>query len=253
MEVHKKLTWGVGRDQSTKKLLVKPGVLNNGDKIDIKVEAVFKKNYKARNVVGMIRGSQHADSFIVVTGHYDHLGKMGQNCYIPGANDNASGIAMILDLMHYYRQHPPKFSVIFIGFAGEEAGLVGSYYFVKEMENYLDKNAIRFVVNMDLMGSGQEGIMAVNGAVYNEEYALLKSINDQKKFLPQTKKRGKAANSDHYFFGEVGVPAFFFYLMGPYSHYHDVDDTAENLRLEKQYYDGSFNLVRHFMDALMSG
>ncbi len=253
LEVHKKLTWGVGRDQSSKRILLKPGVLSDGDKIDIEVEAVFKKSYKARNVVGMIKGTEHPDSFIIVTGHYDHLGKMGQDCYIPGANDNASGIAMILDLMHYYRQHPPAFSIVFIGFAGEEAGLVGSYHFVKEMKNHLDPNAIRFVVNMDLMGSGQEGIMAVNGANLTKEYALLESINEEHKFLPQTKKRSQSANSDHYFFSEVGIPAFFFYLMGPYNHYHDVDDSAENLRLEKKAYDGSFNLIRYYIDALMRG
>lgn len=101
------------------------------------------------------------------------------------------------------------------------------------------------------MGSGQEGIMAVNGSILPESYALLERINNDKGYLPQTKKRGKAANSDHYFFTESGIPAFFFYLMGPYNHYHDVDDTRENLRLEEKAYNGSFRLIRDFMNALM--
>jgi hypothetical protein len=52
-------------------------------------------------------------------------------------------------------------------------------------------------------------------------------------FLPKIASRGPAANSDHYFFTEKGVPAFFMYTMGPNKHYHDVDDSFENLSFEK--------------------
>lgn len=254
LEVHKKLTWSVSRDQSDQvTVYFLPGVLKDQENITISVEAKFIKGYNSRNVVGYIPGTEQSDSFIFITGHYDHLGMMGQECIMPGANDNASGIAMILNFATYYAQHPPKYSVVFIAFAAEEAGLVGSYFFVSQMKDLVDFSPtnIRFVVNMDLMGSGQEGIMAVNGAILPNEYALLQQINEANNYLPQTKKRGKAANSDHYFFTEVGIPAFFFYLMGPYNHYHDVDDTRENLRLEKQAYDHSFLLIRDFMNALM--
>ncbi len=254
-EVKKKLTWSLSRDQSSDvRVYFLPGVLNDKQHISISIEAQFVEGYKSRNVVGMIPGTEQPDSFIFITGHYDHLGMMGQNCIMPGANDNASGIAMILDFAAYYKLHPPRYSVVFIAFAAEEAGLVGSYFFVSELSKYapkLDPRKIRFVVNMDLMGSGQEGIMAVNGAILPEEYALLSEINTDKGYLPQTKKRGKAANSDHYFFTEAGIPAFFFYLMGPYNHYHDVDDTAENMRLEAESYNGAFHLIRDFMNALM--
>ncbi|MCF8202870.1 MAG: Zn-dependent exopeptidase M28, partial [Crocinitomicaceae bacterium] len=53
--------------------------------------------------------------------------------------------------------------------------------------------------------------------------------NTEGTYLPQIKSRGPAANSDHYFFTESGVPAFFVYTMGPNKHYHDIDDTAEEL------------------------
>ena len=255
LEVKKKLTWSVSRNQSDKvNIYFLPGVLEDNQQISISIEAKFIEGYKSRNVVGVIPGTDQPDSFIFITGHYDHLGMMGQNCIMPGANDNASGIAMILDFANYYRKNPPRYSVVFIAFAAEEAGLVGSYFFVSELSKYapkIDATKIRFVVNMDLMGSGQEGIMAVNGAILPQEYALLSAINSENSYLPQTKKRGKAANSDHYFFTESGIPAFFFYLMGPYNHYHDVDDTAENMRLETESYNGAFYLIRDFMNALM--
>ena len=75
--------------------------------------------------------------------------------------------------------------MVFIGFAAEEAGLVGSYFFVNDLEGYVEPSKIKFVVNMDLMGSGQEGIMAVNGAILPEAYALLEGINNEKKYLVQ--------------------------------------------------------------------
>ena len=247
-----KLTWSVSRDQAPElSLYVLPNVLNHNDVLDITVQSQLIEGYKTRNVIGFIPGNEVPDSFIFVTGHYDHLGMMGQQCIMPGANDNASGIAMILNFAEYYKKFPPRYSMVFIGFAAEEAGLVGSYFFVNDLEGYVEPSKIKFVVNMDLMGSGQEGIMAVNGAILPEAYALLEGINNEKKYLVQTKKRGKAANSDHYFFTESGIPAFFFYLMGPYSHYHDVDDTRDNLRLDEKAYNGSFWLIRDFMNALM--
>ena len=247
-----KLTWSVSRDQSSiVKIHVLPNVLHDNDVLDIEVQSQLIEGYKTKNVIGFIPGSEVPDSFIFVTGHYDHLGMMGQQCIMPGANDNASGIAMILNFATYYQEFPPRYSMVFIGFAAEEAGLVGSYFFVNDLDNYVQPSHIKFVVNMDLMGSGQEGIMAVNGSILPESYALLERINNDKEYLPQTKKRGKAANSDHYFFTESGIPAFFFYLMGPYNHYHDVDDTRENLRLEEKAYNGSFRLIRDFMNALM--
>ncbi|MFT7592241.1 MAG: aminopeptidase YwaD, partial [bacterium] len=253
LQTEKKLTWSVSRTQSDKvKILCLPGVLKDKEIISVNIEARFINGYEAKNVIGYIPGTEQPDSFIFITGHYDHLGMMGQNCIMPGANDNASGIAMILDFAQYYAKNQPRYSVVFIGFAAEEAGLVGSYFFVNELTDYVTPANIRFVINMDLMGSGQDGVMAVNGAIRPNEYTLLEEINIKNQYLPQTKKRGKAANSDHYFFTENGIPAFFFYLMGPYNHYHDVEDTPENLRLESKAYNGAFMLIRDFMNALMN-
>lgn len=95
------------------------------------------------------------------------------------------------------------------------------------------------------MGNGADGVMTVNAMVYAKEFLLLKSINDASNYLPAIKARGKAKNSDHYWFSEAGVPSFFFYLMGPYPHYHDVNDKATNVPLT--HFSETFQLFRDFI------
>src|SRR4030095_9120627 len=108
------------------------------------------------NVLGMVPGTLYPDSFIVFTAHYDHLGRMGKKALFPGANDNASGSAMIIDLARYYAQpaNRPKCSLLFIAFAGEEAGLIGSRYYTENP--ILPLEQIKFLINLDLMGNGEE-------------------------------------------------------------------------------------------------
>jgi len=101
---------------------------------------------------------------------------------------------------------------------------------------------------MDLMGTGSEGAMIVNGTVYKNHYSSLEKINDIKSYLPIIKKRGKAANSDHYWFSEKGVPSFFIYLMGGIKAYHDIHDISTTLPLTK--FEDSFRLIRDFVDEL---
>ena len=203
----------------------------------------FFAPYTSQNVIGYVEGTRFKDSFVVITAHYDHLGMMGNAALFPGANDNASGVAMMLNLAKYYSQNPQTFSVVFIAFSGEETGLIGSKYFVDHPLFPLDN--IRFLLNIDLMGNGADGVMTVNAMVYTKEFMALKSINDASNYLPAIKARGKAKNSDHYWFSEAGVPSFFFYLMGPYPHYHDVNDKASNVPLTN--FSEAFQLFRDFV------
>ena len=226
-----KLTHGMSREAfGHAALIVKRSSLPKEiKKIKIQLESRHFDSYITRNVIGMIKGSTVPDSFLVFTAHYDHLGRMGTNTYFPGANDNASGTAMILDLVRYYRDHPPKYSVAFMFFSAEEVGILGSKYYT---ENPLfPVNKIKFLLNLDLMGNGDEGITVVNGSVHKREFDLLSKINTDKDYVMKVKSRGKAANSDHYFFSEQGVPAFFIYTLGKHKAYHDIEDTAENLPL----------------------
>ncbi len=200
--------------------------------IKVDIESKFIKKFEAVNVCAMVSGTQKPDSFIFVTAHYDHLGGMGRDTYFPGANDNASGVALLLSLAKYYAMHPQKYSIGFILFAGEEIGLLGSKYYTEHPIVPL-KN-IRFLTNIDLAGTGSEGITVVNASVFTKEFALMNKINDEHKYLVSIGARGKAANSDHYWFTELGVPAFFFYTKGGIAAYHDVFDKAATLPLNEQ-------------------
>ena len=215
--------------------------------ITIAIEQEFVRDYQSQNVIGFVEGTQHPDSFITLSAHYDHLGMMGGKVYFPGANDNASGVSMLLNLVyHYSHKEPPTKTMVFIAFGAEEAGLIGSKYFVENPTIPLDK--INFVFNMDLMGTGNDGATIVNGNVYKNHFEKLVSINSKNDYLPQIKKRGKAANSDHYWFSENGVPSFFIYLMGGVKAYHDIEDISKTLPLTK--FEDSFRLIRDFIDDL---
>jgi hypothetical protein len=191
------------------------------------IESNFKPDFKARNVIGKIEG-KNKDSLIVVTAHYDHLGKIG-NVYFPGASDNASGTVFMLELAKYFSEHKPKYSMVFIAFAAEEAGLLGSAYFVENP--VFDLSKIKFLLNFDIMGAGEDGIQIVNSSVFTKEFALLNQINSEKNYVKQIKKRGEACNSDHCPFYEKAVPSFFTYTLGGPGFYHDIFDKGESLNL----------------------
>ena len=116
--------------------------------------------HTTQNVCAYIRGTEVADSFIVLCAHYDHLGSIGNKTYYPGAHDNASGVAALIDIANYFSKKPHKYSIAFLFFCGEEAGLIGSGYFVKHPLIPLDK--IKALINIDMFCGGNEGIMIVN-------------------------------------------------------------------------------------------
>lgn len=248
--VDKKLTWSVAGkvDDYTEIILQKSAIKTPLNKISVNIENEFVPEFRASNVCAIVKGTHHPDSLIVITAHYDHLGGMGSKTYFPGANDNASGVSFLLSLAKYYAQHPPRYSIAFICFAGEEAGILGSKYFT---ENPLvPLRAIRFLFNVDMVGTGELGATVVNATLHSKEFALLKDINTKQQLLPKINSRGPAANSDHYFFTQKGVPAFFLYTQGGISAYHDVLDRAETLPFTM--YSRLFQLFVRFNQALMN-
>jgi hypothetical protein len=242
--------WSVGRTVSDiAELYILDSAFNRESKIlEYAVKSEYIESYKTQNVLGIVRGTVYPDSFIVICGHYDHLGMMGDAIF-NGANDNASGISMILDMASYFSKNPQNYSIMFIAFAAEEAGLVGSEYFVTHPREGVSIKQIKFVFNLDLMGSGEDGATIVNGAIFKKEFDLLVKINEENQYLSKIKARGKAANSDHYFFTELGVHSFFIYLMGGYTYYHVPLDNPDNLILGDPY-DRAFMLIRDFVIAI---
>ncbi len=213
--------------------------------IDIVIENKYFEEYKTRNIAAFIPGK--IDSFIVFSAHYDHLGEMGKGVYFPGANDNASGTAMVLNLAKYFAKNKKKlkYSMAFLFFSAEEVGLLGSKYYTNNPLFPLSK--IKQLVNLDMVGSGDKGITVVNGTVYREEFDKLVEINSQKRYLPDVAIRGPAANSDHYPFYEKGVKSFFIYTRGEYSEYHSIYDRAKDLPLVE--YEDLFRLLIEFTES----
>lgn len=245
--VNRKFTWSVGRKQLQYPLIyVQDSICDLSKGFDVHIDAVLKKNYRTQNVIAYLPGKKKCGKTIVFSAHYDHLGRMGTDTYFPGANDNASGTAMLFSMAKYFVENPVDYNIMFIAFSGEEAGLLGSKYFVENPVIKLKK--IRFVMNLDIMGSGEEGITAVNGTLFEEEFNLLNKINEEEQLLVKVKKRGPAANSDHYWFTESGVPAFFIYTMGPNKNYHDVFDKYSELSFNE--YEDITRLLTHFVEQL---
>lgn len=211
---------------------------------DYIIESECISNFKSKNIIGQIEG-KNKDSLIVITAHYDHLGKIG-NVYFPGANDNASGTAFMLEMAKYFSKNKPKYTLIFIAFAAEEAGLVGSYYFVENP--LIDLSKIKFLLNFDIMGAGEDGIQIVNSSIFTREYELLNQINSENNYVKQIKKRGESCNSDHCPFYERGIPSFFTYTLGGAGHYHDPFDKGETLSLNEL--PDIKNLFIEFIDSL---
>ncbi|MCU0389147.1 MAG: M28 family peptidase [Chitinophagaceae bacterium] len=219
-----KLTWGVAtvQDDYTVFYVLKSSIDGEPETYSANLDARRIKDFTSENIIGMVKGTEKPDSMLVISAHYDHLGKLGIEATFHGANDNASGVALMLDLAKQIAAKPLRYSVMFIAFAGEEAGLLGSAHYVKNPLVPLKK--IRFLVNLDLLGTGDEGIMVVNATEFPNEWKMLDDINKQNGWLSQVGQRGKARNSDHYFFTEVGVPAFFIYTLGGIKAYHDIYD-----------------------------
>jgi aminopeptidase YwaD len=245
-----KLTWSVSQkvNDYTQIFVKKSSLTEKPLTINVNIENSFLPDFRAANISAWVKGTSQPDSVIVLTAHYDHLGGMGKKTYFPGANDNASGVSFLLSLAKYYAKNPQKYSIAFICFAGEEAGILGSKYYTENPEFPLQN--IRFLFNLDMVGTGETGATVVNATEYPKEFALLNEVNDAGKYLVKINPRGKAANSDHYFFTEKGVPAFFLYTQGGVAAYHDVFDKAETLPFT--VYEGLFKLFVGFNQSLLN-
>jgi hypothetical protein len=229
----KKLTWYLSQNSCEKPLFIvkRSALIQNRGNIGIDLKSEFFPSFPVNNVAGMIQGSKYPDSLIVLTAHYDHLGQMGSATYFPGANDNASGTAMLLSLARYFSKNPGDYTMIFLATAAEELGLFGSRFMV---ENPLfDLKKVKLLINFDLAGTGEEGITVVNGSVYPEIFNKLVEINNKGNYLSDIKSRGEACNSDHCFFHLAGVPSIYSYTRGGIQAYHDVYDRAETLPMSE--------------------
>jgi len=221
-----KRSWYPSSAQGNNTILYLKDELQNDIEITAINESMYISNFRSSNVIGKIKG-KNSDSVIMLSAHYDHLGQMGTAVF-RGANDNASGVAMLLTLAEHYGINQPKYDTYFLFTTAEEIGLLGSRYFIENPP--FDLRKIKMLVNLDMVGTGDEGITVVNAKKQHQYFDLLQKINDGR--IVKIKERGKACNSDHCLFDQIGIPAIFIYTLGGKQAYHDIYDNGEDLSLD---------------------
>jgi aminopeptidase YwaD len=210
----------------------------NAAKIKLTIRNEIKKTY-SQNVIASPNKLRKKIPTILITGHYDHLGGYGDSCFVSGANDNASGIAMMLDMARHFKENLIDANLIFMACGGEEVGLIGSYYYTEHPTYPLKR--LDLVINLDLMGAGSKGIMIENGNELPDVYKSFDTENKEYKLVTEIKKRGNSPNSDHYPFTQKDVKAIFIYSLGEVGGYHNILDSKD--KLEYRSYERLFRLL----------
>jgi hypothetical protein len=216
----------------------KAAIPENLTEVEIDIENEYFEHYPTQNVVGYLPGE--TDQYIVFTAHYDGYGSYGEGNYNAAAEDNGSGTVMVMDLArHYLQGKKPHYSVAFMLFSGEEVGLMGSKYYTANPQFPLDK--IKLVINLDMVMTGQDGVILFNGNGRPNEASIVQKLNEEHKYMKSVDNRDGTANSDHYPFQEKGVPAIFFLTKGPSGRGHGPDDTYDKIPFYA--YENLFKLV----------
>ncbi len=197
------------------------------------------------NVVGWLKGRRYPDSFIVVSAHYDHLGKSTSGTYY-GADDNASGLACLLALTKYFRQYPPDYSVVFAAFDREEAGLEGAKNFVQSFVVAAGRK-VKMNLNMDMIARSDKNEIYAAGVRHYPElrYLVEEAKSSTKTDLLMGHDSGSLQNdwtsqSDHYAFHTQRIP-FLYIGVEDHPDYHKTTDTFGRVNLSR--YIENCNLV----------
>jgi hypothetical protein len=195
----------------------------------------------ARNVVGFIPGSDPAlrDEVIVIGAHYDHLGygEVGSLApepgdIHPGADDNASGTAAIMELARLLAQNRDRLkrSVLVIAFSAEEEGLLGAEYFVQNPT--VPREKIVAMLNFDMVGRMTNNRVSVSGVGTAAEWeGILKAANTENLNLQLS--QSASGGSDHMPFMRREIPVLFFFT-GMHPDYHRPSDTWDKINYEGQ-------------------
>jgi hypothetical protein len=183
------------------------------------------------NVVGFIPSEDpNREESILITAHYDHLGKdLVNGDFYPGANDNASGMAVLLETARVLSSncYIPSINIVFIAFSGEEEGLLGSAYYIENPMFPLDKTLA--VLNMDMAGTGTGDIYA--GTKFPDLIKMIENSADILKMKVPISKNLVYGGSDQLLFARKNIPAVFFIRSNPtgLGDYHTPLDTVDTV------------------------
>lgn len=215
----------------------------------LSVENTTRRTMKARNVIGFVEGtdSKLKNEYLLLSAHYDHIGispapvqvNGKKDSIFNGARDNAVGVASLISAARYFSQHPPKRSVLFVAYAAEEIGLVGSRYFVANTPVPLHQ--IVFNLNNDNTGYNNTSAISVlgSGRTSADEDIRNAATAYQFTYLPEpSPEENLFMRSDNIPLARIGIPAITF-TMGietdtkeAHNHYHQVSDEVSSLDLD---------------------
>lgn len=182
----------------------------------------------ARNVLGVIPGRDpaHADEVILIGGHYDHMGASPDGTIWYGADDNASGIAVLLEIARSWQEqgYVPRRTVVFAAWDAEELGLLGSSHYVSNPRYSLEDTIA--MLQLDMVGAGAE-YLSVSGDEDLQSQILLTA-----EMLGVDAEGSDLGRSDHIPFWEAGVPAslFIWWDESTADHLHRTNDTPAEIK-----------------------
>ena len=196
-----------------------------------------KKKVDGTNLVGYIKGK--SDRVIIIGAHYDHVGISNSLIY-NGADDNASGVAGLLAIAAYYKEHKPDNTLFFIAFDAEEMGLQGAYAYLKNP--VIDASRIKMMINMDMISHNDKGELYAAGTFKNP--VLKKILKDADKntgvkiiFGHDDPKLGRddwTMQSDQGPFAQNNIP-FLYFGVEDHKDYHQPSDEYQNINKDFFY------------------
>jgi len=205
-----------------------------------KLQITLKEDHeRAENVVGILPGADPnlRDQRVVIGAHYDHLGfghfgaldRQAEGKVHPGADDNASGTAVLLELARRMAKLPvkPDRTIVFAAFSGEELGLYGSRHYIESSNS---PSAIKAMINLDMVGRLRENRLTVFGARSGENLSDLVTKNARALGLDITDSND-VGRSDHMSFYSKKIPVLHFFT-GTHGDYHRATDTWDKLNFE---------------------
>lgn len=190
---------------------------------------------KGTNLVGRIQGTVHPERILVLSAHYDHLGIRLGKVY-PGADDNASGVAVLLALAGHFQAHPPRHTLLFAAFDAEESDLQGSRAFVAHLP--CKPEQVLLDVNIDMVGRNVQNELFVTGtSVTAALRPLMENLAHRSRLhlrLGHDTGRGTdnwTNSSDHASFHAAKIP-FLYFGEEDHADYHQPSDTADRIQVE---------------------
>lgn len=205
-----------------------------GVRLAVRLERVTRP---ASNVIGLVRGQ--TQEHVIVGAHYDHIGRgeqysmdrAGKGRLHPGADDNASGAAGLIELARWFGARPPmRRGVLLMAFSGEEFGLLGSFHYVENPRLPLEKAVA--MVNMDMIGRLRDDRLLVGGTeTASGFHALIHDLGERAGFLIEDADLDGYGSSDHCPFLAHRVPVLFFFT-GLHPDYHTPRDTPDAINAE---------------------